>query len=320
MHRGIRMGNAIPVYQVVVPFVASRLMGYGLVETLDAVGGALIQTQLSILSAWVSHSKAYLSAMPTLAGVTAATLAGQGFTGYHEVLEDPLGYLTQACERPVPEEAIEGLGEVWQTEKLVSKAFPVCGWTLAPVEATVELVKGHGLKPEEIEEIRVKVPVQSAMGGTMWKADHVMGNIRERHDWSYIPLLFEITYPIAAAVVDGELTPRQWRDDRIFAPAIHEMMKRVRYVTDIALTDAYLRQDRLGAVVTIRTRDGRELEQKVPAARGSQENPIDVEEKFHLCADPVIGEKRASKAVALINQIEEVAQVGELTACGLKAS
>jgi 2-methylcitrate dehydratase PrpD len=119
IHRGIRMGNAIPVYQAVVPFVASRLMGYGATETLDAVGGALTQIQISLLSGWVSHSKAYLSAMPALVGVTAATVAGEGFTGFHEALEDPLGYMTQTCERPVPEEAVEGLGEVWQTEKLV---------------------------------------------------------------------------------------------------------------------------------------------------------------------------------------------------------
>ena len=317
IHRGVRMGNAIPVYQAVVPFVASRLMGYGLTQTLDAVGGALIQTQLSILSAWVSHSKAYLSAMPALAGVTAATLAGQGFTGYHEALEDPLGYFTLTCERPVPEEAAEGLGKIWQTEKLVNKPYPVCGWTLAPVEGTIELVKTHNLKPEEIAEIQVRVPVQTAMGGTMWKADQALRNIRERHDWSYIPLQFEMTYPVAAAAVDGELTPRQWKEERIFDPVIQGMRKRVSYVTDLALTTAYLREDKLGAVVIITTSDGRRLEKAVPVARGSSENPMDVNGKFLLCAREVIGEAKAEKALELLSMLEEVEDVGKLTSCFL---
>ncbi len=318
IHRGVRMGNAIPVYQSVVPFVASRLMGYGVTQTLDAVGGALTQIQISLLSGWVSHSKAYLSAMPTLVGVTAATVAGAGFTGFHEALEDPLGYMTQTCERPVPEEAVEGLGEIWQTEKLVNKPFPVCGWTLAPVEGIIELVKAYALKPEEIAAIEVKVPVQSVMGGTMWKADDAMRNIKERHDWCYIPLLFEMTYPVAVAAVDGELTPRQWRDERIFDPAVREMMGKVTYTPDIGLTTTYVNEDKLGAVVTVTTIDGRALEHSVPVARGSSENPMDVGKKFIDCATDVIGESKSQRALELMQGLEELDDVAELADCFMK--
>jgi 2-methylcitrate dehydratase PrpD len=257
--------------------------------------------------------------MPALAGVTAATLAGEGFAGYHEALEDPLGYFTLTCERPVPEEAVEGLGEVWQTEKLVNKPYPVCGWTLAPVEGTIELVRTHNLKAEEIVQIQVRVPVQTAMGGTMWKADQALSNIRERHDWSYIPLLFEMTYPVAAAAVDGELTPRQWKEERIFDPVIQQMMKRVSYVTDLGLTTAYLREDKLGAGVVITTTDGRRIEKEVPVARGSSENPMDVKEKFLLCARDVIGEARSERALELLSVVEDLEDVGKLASCFLKA-
>jgi 2-methylcitrate dehydratase PrpD len=312
IHRGIRMGNAIPVYQTVVPFVASRLMGYDLSTTLDAVGGALIQIQISLLSGWVSHSKAYLSAMPTLVGVSAATLAGSGFTGYHEALEDPLGYFTQTCERPVSEEATEKLGETWHTEKLVNKPFPVCGWTLAPVEGTIDLVKAHNIKPEDIARIDIKVPVQSVMGGTMWKADETLRKIKERHDWSYIPLLFEMTYPVAAAAVDGELTPRQWTEDRLFDARIHDMMKRITYVPDIALTSTYVNEDKLGAVVTITRGDGKKVEKHIPIARGSSENPMNVDEKFLSCSDGVIGDENAQKVLEMIKMLEQVEDISEL--------
>jgi 2-methylcitrate dehydratase PrpD len=318
IHRGVRMGNAIPVYQAVVPFVASRLLGHDLTTTLDAVGGALTQIQITLLSGWVSHSKAYLSAMPTLAGVTAACMAKSGFTGYHEALEDPLGYFTQTCERPVPEEAVEKLGEVWQTEKLVNKAFPVCGWTLAPVEGTIDLVKEYDIGHEEIAEINIKVPVQSVMGGTMWKAEETLRNIQERHDWCYIPLLFEMTYPVAAAAVDRELTPRQWRDDRLFDPSIHEMMKRVKYEPDVGLTTTYVNEDKLGALVTVSTRDGRKRQKYISAARGSTENPIDVEGKFMGCAMDIIGRERAQKAWEIIQDLEEVENIGALSDCLLR--
>ena len=315
IHRGIRMGNIIPVYQAVVPFVTSRLLGYDLTTTLDAVGGALIQIQISILSGWVSNSKAYLSAMPTLVGVTAASVAGSGFTGFHEALEDPLGYFTQTCERPVPAEAVEGLGEIWQSEKLVNKPFPVCGWTLAPVEGTIDLVKENAIAPADIEKITVKVPVQSVMGGTMWKAKDAFHNLEERHDWCYIPLLFEMTYPVAAAAVDGELTPRQWREERLFDEEIHAVMERVVYEPDIALTTAYVNEDKLGAVVAITTRDGKTVEKHIPIARGSTENPMDVEGKFLSCARGVIEDGKAREALQMINGLEELVDMGELNAC-----
>jgi 2-methylcitrate dehydratase PrpD len=186
------------------------------------------------------------------------------------------------------------------------------------VEGVIELVRDHGLKPEDIAAIEVKVPVQSVMGGTMWKADDAMRNIRERHDWCYIPLLFEMTYPVAVAAVDGELTPRQWTEERIFDPAVREMMDRVTYAPDIALTTTYVREDKLGAVVTIATTDGRTLEHAVPVARGSSENPMDVSRKFTDCATAVIGGEKSRLALDLMSRLDELDDIAELAASLMK--
>ncbi|MBI4832284.1 MAG: MmgE/PrpD family protein [Candidatus Lindowbacteria bacterium] len=312
-HRGIRMGNAIPVYQVTVPFVAGKLMRLDLDTYLDGIGGALAQVQVTLLSGWVSHSKTYLSAMPVLAGVTAMSVArGGGFTGFHEPLEDPLGYITLVCERPIYEALIAELGKVWWTERLVSKAYPVCGWTLAQVEAAIDLAKENDIDPNQIKEVIVKVPTQAAMAGTMWLVDKCFENLRTRHDWTYIPLLFELTYPVAAAIVDRELTPRQWTEERLFDPLIHDVIKKIRCEADIMLTSAYVNESKLGAVVTINMSDGRLLEKTIPTVKGAPSRPYDVAEKFRTQAIKIRPKKKVEQAIEMIRNLETVDDVTAL--------
>ncbi|MDH4187864.1 MAG: MmgE/PrpD family protein [Nitrospira sp.] len=313
-HRGIRMGNAIPVYQAVVPYVAGKLMKLDMDTYLDGIGGALTQVQVTLLSGWVSHAKAYLSAMPVLAGITAMCVAREGFTGFHEPLEDPLGYITLICERPLYDELTADLGRVWWTERLLNKAYPVCGWTLAQVEAAIDLATENDIDPRRIREVVVKIPTQAAMAGTMWLVDECFENMRNRHDWSYIPLLFELTYPVAAAIVDRELTPRQWTEERLFDPLIHDVIKKVRCEADIMLTSAYVNEGKLGAAVTIRMDDNREFRKTIPVVKGSPSRLYDVSEKFRIEALKLHPREQVNQVVDLIKNLEAVEDIAELCA------
>jgi 2-methylcitrate dehydratase len=311
-HQGTRMGNAIPVYQATVPYVAGKLLKLDTDTYLDAIGGALTQVQVPLLSAWVSHAKAYLSAIPVLAGVTAACVAREGFTGFHEPLEDPLGYATLVCERPILDALTEKLGEIWHTERLIHKPYPVCGWMLAQVEAAIDLATEKDLDPDQIQEVVVKVPTQAAMAGSMWLEDESFENLRKRHDWSYIPILFDLSYPVAAALVDRELAPRQWTDDRLFDPQIRGLMKRVRTQADIMLTSAYVNEGNLGAVVTITTHEGEVLEKAISTVKGSMKRPYDVSEKFRTEALKVLPDGNVDPAIETIRKLETLEDVSDL--------
>jgi len=312
VHKGIRMGNAIPVYQVTVPYVAGKLMNLDMDTYLDAIGGTLTQVQVTVLSGWASHAKTYLSAMPVLAGVTATCVAKEGFTGFHEPLEDPLGYVTLVCERPLPDALTEKLGEDWYIERLIHKPYPVCGWMLAQVEAAIDLVKENQIDPKKIREVIVKVPTQAAMAGSMWREDVSFEKLRKRHDWSYIPLLFDLSYPVAAAIVDGELTPRQWMDDRLFDPQIHEVIGKIRTQADIMLTSSYLNDGNLGAIVTVNMEDGTSYEKIITTVKGSLRRPYDVSEKFRTEALKVLPEASVSRAMDMIRDLESVRDISEL--------
>jgi len=152
------------------------------------------------------------------------------------------------------------------------------------------------------------------MAGTMWLVDQCFENMRNRHDWSYIPLLFELTYPVAAAIVDRELTPRQWTEERLFDTLIHDVIKKVRCEADIMLTSAYVNEGKLGAAVTIRMDDNREFRKTIPVVKGSPGRLYDVSEKFRIEALKLHPREQVNQAVDLIKNLEAVEDIAELCA------
>ena len=319
MHQGRHMGNSIPVYQIVTPFVAAKVLGYDLIRTMDTIGGALLQIQQTLLPGWVSYAKTYLSAMPVLNGITAAYVAGEGLSGYWEPIEDPYGYISQSCERPIFDILDEGLGTKWWTTNMLNKPYPVCGWDIPAIECALHLVHAYPISPDRIKEVRLKLPTQAVMGGTMWHGfdggrKEVLERIRQRHDFTFIAVQYEFHYPVAAAIVDKEFTPRQWTDERLFDEKISRVSEKIVVIPDIALTTAYVREHSLGSEVTIVMEDGTEYTHGVTQTLGGPGTGFVVEEKFMKEASPIIGEKRAKAALNMLVNLQDVTDVSPLMA------
>jgi 2-methylcitrate dehydratase PrpD len=319
MHQGKHMGNSIPVYQIVTPFVAAKLLGYDFTKTMDAIGGGLLQIQQTLLPGWVSYAKTYLSAMPVLSAVTAALMAGEGFVGYWEPIEDPYGYISQCCERPIFDVLDEGLGTKWWTTNMLNKPYPVCGWDIPAVECALHLVHANPIDPDRIKEVRLKLPTQAVMGGTMWHGfdggrKEVLERIKKRHDFTFISIQYEFHYPVAAAIVDKEFTPRQWTDERLFDNEIARLAEKIVVVPDIALTTAYVKEHSLGSEVTIVMDDGTEYTHGVAQTLGGPGTGFRAEDKFMKEASPIIGEKRAKAALDKLVNLENVTDVSALMA------
>jgi 2-methylcitrate dehydratase PrpD len=317
MHQGRHMGNSIPVYQIVTPFVAAKLLGYDLTKTMDTIGGALLQIQQTLLPGWVSYAKTYLSAMPVLTGISAAYLAGEGFCGYWEPIEDPYGYISQSCERPIFDVMDEELGTKWWTTNMLNKPYPVCGWDIPAIECALYLVNTHPIDPDRVKEVRLKLPTQSVMGGTMWHGfdggrKEVLERIKRRHDFTFVSVQYEFHYPVAAAIVDKEFTPRQWTDERLFDKKIGDIADKIVVVPDIALTTAYVREHSLGSEVTIVMDDGTEYTHGVAQTLGGPGTGFMVEDKFTKEAAGIIGEKRAKAALEMLVNFQDVDDVAPL--------
>lgn len=87
------------------------------------------------------------SAWGALAGVPAALLACDGFTGA------PAALATPGAE--AGSDVWAGLGRRWLILDQYFKPFPVCRWAHPAVRATIHMVTEHGIDPGHIDRILV---------------------------------------------------------------------------------------------------------------------------------------------------------------------
>ncbi len=311
-------GNAHAVHQVEVPLIAGKLLGLEPLQLMDAVGGSCAQAQFPATISWTSHAKGYLTGMPVYTGIAAANIARHGFGGNHEIVEHPQGYCVEAQGLLHAGLLTQGLGERWYlADAFTNKPYPMCGFTMAPADCLLDLVRENDIAPEDIEEIVVRCPITFVITGTWWNATpDLYDRIRRGREtgWSWIPLLFDAYYPLAAAVVDREITPRQFGNERIFDPRIQSLLGRIRLEHDADLDAALLRGIRFGAEVIIVTKDGRRISKATEQHRGGPDNPIDAAEKFTTATRDVLDDARRNAIIETVGRVERLGDVRELTA------
>lgn len=138
---------------------AGRLLGLDREGFLNAFGIVLSMSagsmQFLVNGAWTKRSHVGHAAM---CGLTAATLAREGYVGAAEPLEGKWGFLHAYAPAADPAKAVDGLGRRWETLEIAVKPYPSCRYSHAPMDGLIALVREHGIQPEEVEEVTVGVP------------------------------------------------------------------------------------------------------------------------------------------------------------------
>ncbi len=227
-------------------------------------------------------------------GVEAAMLAQAGFTSNEDVLEAPNGYAEALFRGNVAWDVItDGLGK---TYRLVDpgfdiKRFPAQIHMQRPIESVINLRERHNLEASMVESLIVEMRGQGHSGPVP----------RTGLDGK-----FSVEYCAAAALLDGHVGIETFTDERRFAPDMEEVLARVRVAPVPDLDDVK---------ATARLKDGRTLSEVCREYRGSLANPMGREErldKFRDCAGRVLPPESVERLIALLEQLEEVADIGQL--------
>jgi 2-methylcitrate dehydratase PrpD len=88
-----------------------------------------------------------------MAGLSAATLAREGFKGTTDSLSGRHGFMSTYAPNPNPERAVQDLGTVFELMATAVKPYPSCRYGHAGIDAVLALRAAHGLRPEQIEQI-----------------------------------------------------------------------------------------------------------------------------------------------------------------------
>jgi 2-methylcitrate dehydratase PrpD len=309
-------------------------------QTEHALGLALAQIgPLPPAAAYGSEARILSAALTAPVGVQAAEFAANGVRGAHDPLEGE-GGLFARLERPPLLGAFAGLGSQWLTESLGYKVYPGSLYLATIIDCVLGLVRQHHLDARKMYAIHVHAgPHALAMDGR--SAPHVRGA-------ESLPatLTQSVAYPVAAALVERELSPRQFGRDRIGTPAIWELAAKVRlsldddlarrarersplrvagddgssaHLFDLGTCDLNAYKSTVGARVRIELEGGRsfDMEQDVPIGSGAR--PFDdrrkaVEDKFRRETRYTLRKERMEKAIDIVHHLEDAnaAQIREL--------
>ena len=133
---------------------AARVFGLDAAGVESALGIALSQSagslQFLVNGAWTKRFQVGWAAM---AGLTAATLAREGFKGAADSLSGRHGFLSAYAPDPAPERAVQDLGQVFELMATAVKPYPSCRYGHAGIDAVLALRAEHGLRPEQVERL-----------------------------------------------------------------------------------------------------------------------------------------------------------------------
>ena len=244
----LHTGNAVPTHQIEVPLIAGKLLGLDTGRLQDAVGICCTQPQVTSIPAWTADAKGLLSGWPVLTGVEAALYARAGISGRRDILESPAGYCYRVSDIASPRRLdllIDGLGEDWRFDaehnELFTKRYPDRRLPAHRRAGRDRIVlagqsRRHRVRlPDGVKRLSVRMPWVMAATATMFTKDtkEIYDRIRTRPDWTYIPLLFDGKYPLAAALANRRLTWREYRPKVIFDPVVQALIDKIELVPDL---------------------------------------------------------------------------------------
>jgi 2-methylcitrate dehydratase PrpD len=279
---------------------ASRLLRFDAERLKAALGvaGAIMPVSNSDNVFKAYTIKACIPGQAARCGIEAAYLARAGYEGVPLEGEPPNHHAplhTLSDGNPKLELCLEGLGEIWHCRRVCYKPFPVGHLIIGPVEIVLDILRERRVDADEVEKIEIATYKHAVFRTGKYSSI----------DSTYIDAHFSIPFCVAAALSDGELTPRQLLKERLRDPRLHELASRVVLAEDPAMSEAYPRK--WPVRLTLHLRNGERIVRQVDEVMWSPERLpswSELVDKFRQLADPLIGEERASRAVEMIAGFE----------------
>ena len=251
----------------------------------------------------LSHWKGVAFANAARHGVYAALLARAGMTGPAPIFEGQMGF------EKVLGVSLGNVGEKFKGAPAMIlntsiKFWPAEYHSQSAIEAALFLRKQIAdltqVKSMTIESHDASVDIIGSEP-EKWKPE-----TRETADHS-------LPYITAIALIDGEVTEKQFQPARFTDPKIWKFLENVKVERNAELSAMY--PGAVANIVHVDLRDSRRLTKRVDYPLGHAKNPLkdsEVEGKFNSLVAPALGEAGAKKIVDLVWKLDEARNVDGL--------
>jgi 2-methylcitrate dehydratase PrpD len=238
-------------------------------------------------------------------GIVAAELASRGFTAGDDALDGEWGFFQVLGGGADVTRVITTLGKPFSiVDPGVSfKPYP-CGSLGHPtMDAMLKLVKEHDVKPEQIERVRVRA------------GSNILNPLRYTTAKTELEAKFCLPFMMSAIALRRRAGIREFTDEFVSSAPVQAMMARVETTFDPEIEARGF--DKMRSVVEVSLKDGRRFVQPSDERyRGGPERPFtraELHDKFADCAGLFLPADRIRQALELIESLERIKNVRELT-------
>lgn len=244
---------------------AGNLLGLDAQRMRHAFGSAGTQSAgLWEFLRTAADSKQLHTAHAAGAGLMAACLAQDGFTGADRIFDGPQGLAAGMSNDADPRKLADGLGTRWAMAETSFKYHASCRHTHPAADALAQVMRAHGLKPQDIQRVVTHVH-QGAID--------VLGPVVDPTTVHQSKFSMGTVLALVARFGHAGLPEfeQHYRDPETVA-----LRERVEMVLDAEVDGAYPR--RWIGKATVHTTDGRILEGRVDEPKGDPGNTLSRDE------------------------------------------
>jgi 2-methylcitrate dehydratase len=278
----------------------SKALALDAAQTANAIAisgtayNALRVTRTGALSNW----KGLAYANTACGAMHAALLARQGITGPAEVFEGNKGFMEAIAGRFSIDWAAEDLERVTRT---IVKKFNAEIHSQSAIEGLLELKAEAGFEAAAVQQVELDTfDVAYHIIGGGEEGDKTRVSTKEEADHS-------LPYMLAVALLDGEVTPAQYRPERIAREDVQSLLRRVRIRAVPEYSGRF--PERMPCRLKVSLRDGRVLTREKQDYEGFHTRPMSWEgavRKFRSLAERRAGEREAARIVEAVAGLENI--------------
>jgi len=202
-----------------------------------------------------------------MAGVSAAYLAKDGFTGAPAI----------TMEGPELAAVWADLGSIWYVTQQYIKLYPVCRWAQPAAEGVLALVRDHDISADQVARIKVETFHEAK------RLNAIPTNTEQAQ--------YSLPFATAAALVRGTIRVQEVTQNGLDDPQIMELAKQVEISETETFNTAF--PARRFARVHLHLKAGRVLSSEATEAQGDPENKVSdavIWSKFQNLTVPVLGQ------------------------------
>src|SRR6266516_2587470 len=289
------------------PVAAGRVLNLAPEQMVAAIGISAARTFCpgAVTAGKLTNMKNTVDPWAGRMGAESALLARDGFSGPEHIIDGKEGLFAVFKHVQYKGQPAAFDGEALVKDLPNSKASHYrildCGMKSFPVEALSHAPLTAMMKT--VKEIKVEVIARAA---------DILGDPHKYRPDSKETADHSLPYCMAAGLVDGMVTPLQFKEERVLDKALIPIMDKVKVVANEEFEALFPKFQ--PSRVTITTNDGKSHATRVDVPKGDPRDPMTEEEiavKFNSLGGDVIGKDQCKRLQKCIMSIETARNLGE---------